>query len=268
MNKRTLLALTAVFACTGVFAEPVVPPALATAMRTGMKIEKTFKAVSGLTGFVMNRDGDYTIVYATADNQTVINGALIGPDGKNLTPQYSEQYIPKPDFEGMWASLEKAPVVLTGAKGAAVKVVVYAFLDPNCGYCHYAWKAFKPYEKAGLQVRWLPVAFLNATSAQKAAAIMQAADPTGALDKHEQNYAGGGIDIQGLVVKDDTRAKLETNSRLMKAFGFNGTPAIVYRDSRTGKVIAKNGMPRLSELPGIVNLPAIPNSDPDLTKFE
>jgi thiol:disulfide interchange protein DsbG len=168
----------------------------------------------------------------------------------------------------MWSTLEKAPVVITGAKGPQVKAVIYAFLDPNCIFCHLAWKAFKPYEKAGLQVRWLPVAFLSATSAPKAAAIMQSDDPTAALDRHETNYKAGGIEHQGVAVKDDTRAKLESNNKLMKSFGFNGTPALVYKDVRTGKVLAKNGMPRLAELPVIFNLPAIPNTDADLTKFE
>lgn len=279
MKKRALLTLAASLVSVGSFAQtaaspapavstPAYPPALATAMRGGLKVEKTFPAISGLTGYVLNRDGEYTVVFATPDNQTIINGALIGPDGKNLTPMYTEQHVPKPDYDGMWPSLEKAPVVITGAKGSQVKAVIYAFLDPNCIFCHLAWKAFKPYEKAGLQVRWLPVAFLNATSAPKAAAIMQSDDPTAALDRHETNYKTGGIDPQGVAVKDDTRAKLESNSKLMKAFGFNGTPALVYKDPRTGKVLTKNGMPRLSELPGMFNLPAIPNNDEELARFQ
>jgi thiol:disulfide interchange protein DsbG len=268
-----------------------LPPALASAIRAGgLKVEKTFPAISGLTGFVLNRQGEYSIVYATPDNQTIINGVIIGPDGKNMAPVYSEQYIPKPDYDAMWPTLEKAAVVVTGAKGDKVKAVVYAFLDPNCIFCHLAWKAFKPYEQVGLQVRWLPVAFLKPTSASLAAAIMQAEDPTAMLNKHETLYKTGGLagaapdqppvkkgspanfgsttDISKVVVSSETRAKLDENSRLMKAFNFNGTPAMVYRDLKSGKVVTKNGMPYLHELPGMFNLPAIPNSDPELARFE
>jgi thiol:disulfide interchange protein DsbG len=244
-----------------------LPPALAAASKTGMKVEKSFPAVSGLTGWLLNRDGDYSIVYSTADNQTILNGALITADGRNMTPVYTEQHVPKPDYDGLWASLEAASTITEGASGPNTKAVVYAFLDTNCIFCHLAWKALAPYHRAGLQVRWVPVAFLKANSVTQAAYIMQSADPAAALQKHENAYKAGGIDPQGVKVTDATRKALDSNSKLMKAFGFNGTPALVYKDA-TGKVIAKNGMPRLSELPTILNLPRIPNTDPELARFE
>lgn len=259
ISKKPLSLLLSTLFTVSAFAQAQpLPPALAGALKTGLKIEKTFPAVSGLTGYVLNKNGEYSIVYATPDNQTVINGVVMSAEGKNMTPIYAEQYIPKPDYDAMWAVLEKAPVVVTGAKGTAVKAVVYAFLDPNCVFCNLAWKAFKPYEKAGLQVRWVPVAFLGPTSLTKAAAILQAADSAAALEQHEVAYKAGGIDAKGVAVKDETRAKLEGNSKLMKELGFNGTPAIVYKDSKSGKVVTKNGMPRLSEFPAMLNLPAIP----------
>jgi len=245
-----------------------LPPALVGAMRTGVTIEKSFKAESGLTGYVLNRGGSYSIVFATPDNQTVINGILIGADGRNLAPEYEDKHIPKPDFDALWPTLQKAPVIVTGAKGAAVKSVVYAFIDPNCSFCHLAWLAFQPYEQVGLQVRWLPVAFLAPTSAQKLAAIMQSPDAGVALDKYEEAYkSGGGIDVKTVVIKPETQAKLDANSKLMKDFGFGGTPAIIWRD-KSGKVLTKNGMPRLSELPGLFGLPAQPNDSPELSNFQ
>lgn len=272
MKLSRFLFTVAAFASVPVFAQSApasnLPPALAAATRAGVKIEKSFPALSGMTGYVLNRQGEYSIVYSTPDNQALVNGMLIGPDGKNMTPVYSEMHIPKPDFDGLWGSLEKSTVIATGAKGAQVKSVVYAFLDPNCVYCNLAWKAFKPYEAAGLQVRWVPVAFLNASSTTKMAAILQSVDPAGALDVHESRYKAGGVDAQGVTVKDETRAKLEANSRLMREFGFNGTPAVVYKDAKTGKVLTKNGMPSLRELPAMLNLPSVPNSDPDLARFE
>lgn len=247
-----------------------LPPALVGAMRTGVTIEKTFAAESGMTGYVLNRNGQFSIVFATPDKQTLVNGILIAADGHNTAPEYENKYIPKPDLDALWPSLEKSAVVVTGAKGAAVKAVVYAFIDPNCSYCHLAWKAFKPYEETGLQVRWLPVAFLGPTSAPKAAAFMQASDQGAALDKLEDNFKDGGVDaktLAGIVVKPETAAKLEANSKVMKSFGFGGTPAMIWRDN-AGKVLSKNGMPGLAELPVMFNLPPIANTDPDLKRFQ
>lgn len=74
-------------------------------------------------------------------------------------------------------------------QGAATsKNVIYVFFDPNCVFCHFAWKALQPYVKAGLQVRWVPVGFLKPTSAQRAAAIREAKTPTQALDFNEQHF--------------------------------------------------------------------------------
>jgi thiol:disulfide interchange protein DsbG len=245
-----------------------IPPALVAATRTGVVIEKTFPAESGLTGYVLNRNGSYSIVFATPDNKTVINGILIDAQGRNRAPEYEDKHIPKPDYDALWPVLEKAPVVVTGATGAAVKSVAYAFLDPNCIFCHLAWKAFQPYEKVGLQVRWIPVAFLGPTSASKMAAILQSANAGAALDAYETAYkSGGGIDTKSVVIKPETQAKLDANSKLMAQFGFSGTPAIIWRD-KSGKVLAKNGMPRLPELPAMFGLPAQEHDDPELDKFK
>jgi thiol:disulfide interchange protein DsbG len=267
-SQATGAPLATVAATTPAAAASSVPPALAMAMKAGVRIEKVFPALSGLTGYVLNKNGEFSIVYATPDNQTLINGMVISAEGQNMAQVYEDLHTPKPALDALWGSLENAAVISTGAKGAAVKSVAYAFLDPNCIYCNFAWKAFKPYEKAGLQVRWIPVAFLNATSSAKAAALLQATDPAAALDQHETNYKAGGISIQGFVAKPETRAKVEANGKLMRDFGFNGTPAMVYKDPKTGKVLAKNGMPKLSELPTMFGLPAIANTDPELAKFE
>src|SRR5262249_44373441 len=70
--------------------------------------------------------------------------------------------------------IEKADAVVEGAKDA--KRVLYVFWDANCYYCNLTWKALQHYEKAGLQVRWVPVAYQKDNSAALAAAVMGAKD--------------------------------------------------------------------------------------------
>ena len=245
-----------------------LPPALVAAAKAGVTVERTFPAVSGMTGYVINRQGDFSIVYSTPDGQSVVNGIVIGPDGRNMSNIYEDQYIPKPDMDGMWATLEKASVITTGATGASVKKVVYAFFDPNCPYCHLVWLEFAPYAAEGLQVRWVPVAFEDATSDAKAAAIMQAADPAGTLALQERTFHQGGLDARGVTISAATKDKLAANIKLMGQMGFNGTPAIVYKDAKTNKVVTRNGLPKVSVLPGLLNLPPLPNNDPELAQFQ
>jgi len=74
--------------------------------------------------------------------------------------------------------------------------VLYVFWDANCYYCNLTWRALQPYEKAGLQVRWVPVAYQKENSAALAAAVMGAKDRAAALRENEtryraKNYDGG-----------------------------------------------------------------------------
>src|SRR5262249_40863350 len=76
------------------------------------------------------------------------------------------------DLSALYATLEKADAVAEGAKQP--KRVLYVFWDANCYYCNLTWKALQHYEKAGLQVRWVPVAYQKDNSAALAAAVMGA----------------------------------------------------------------------------------------------
>lgn len=231
--------------------------------QAGMKVVNKFKAAGGLNGWVLQQGGQNSVVFTTTDGKHLIAGALIDETGQNLTAQYAEKYVPKPEYEKLMPQLEKSAYVTMGAKGNAAKSTIYAFYDPNCSFCHLAYKALKNYEGAGLQVRWVPVAFLGPTSSTKATAILEASNPEAAL--HENETTNGGIKPADKV-SDAVAKKLEANSKLMQSFGFSGTPGIVYKD-KNGKVMTKNGMPRLSELPTITGLPEQKIDDPDLQRF-
>jgi len=171
------------------------------------------------------------------------------------------------DLSALYATLEKADAVVEGAKEP--KRVLYVFFDANCWYCHLTWKALQPYEKAGLQVRWVPVAYQKDNSAALAAAIMGAPDRVAALRENETRYRAksydGGIRA-ATKVSADLAIELEENMTLMGRFGMSGTPALVWKDS-AGKVQTNLGMPPLSKLPAITGLPEQKIDDPELAKF-
>src|SRR5260221_11847984 len=96
------------------------------------------------------------------------------------------------ELPALYAALEKSDAVVEGP--ASAKKVIYVFFDANCWYCHLTWKALAPYEKAGLQVRWVPVAYQKDSSTTKAAAIMQAKDRAAALRENELGYKADSYD--------------------------------------------------------------------------
>ncbi len=260
------LALMALLPVAGMAQD--VPAALNFAKTLKFDISAPFAGPSGLKGWVLSNGGNHMVVYTTTDGQTVIMGEVIDAAGKNWTKEASATKVPKPDFNKFAAQLEKSAHIITGARYKEAKTIIYAFLDPNCGYCNLAARALAPYEAVGLQVRWIPVAFLDpASSAGKAAAMLQSANPTAALQEHERRYALDRKGIDPVAPTAATRTKLEANIKLMNEMGITGTPAILYKDG-SGDWTLKAGMARLSELPEITRLPEQVNTDAALQQFK
>lgn len=243
------------------------PKPIQGAVASGVQVVKSFPAASGLTGWVLSQGGRYSIVFTTADRKTLLAGVLIDENGENLSSQYEEKYVPKPNFGALFPQLEKSSYVIEGA-AKNPKNVIYVFFDANCPFCHYTWQALQPYEKAGLQVRWIPVAVLGPTSLPKAIEIMAASDKTAAFRKQEENSgkswtpsAASSETAQPAIVQ-----RIRDNATLMEKFGIAGTPGVVWKDAH-GSVQVKGGMPRLSELSAITGLPEQKVDDPALQRF-
>jgi thiol:disulfide interchange protein DsbG len=265
--NAALAALTT-FAATTAFADDV-PKVLDAPLKAGMKVLNKFPAGGKLQGWVLSQGGQNSVVYTTADGKYLLAGALIDESGTNLTAQYAEKFIPKPEFDKLQVQLDKSAYIVSGAKGNAAKSTIYAFVDLNCGYCAMAYKALVAYEAVGLQVRWVPVAFLRPDSLTKAAALLESSNPEAALKGHELAFGGkDGASIKPVATVSEALAKkLDANGKLMREFGFNGTPGFVFKD-KAGKVMTRNGMPRMSDLPTITGLPEQAQSDPDLARFK
>ena len=173
----------------------------------------------------------------------------------------------KRDLAALFATLEKADAVVEGASNP--KRVLYVFWDANCYYCNLTWKALQHYERAGLQVRWVPVAYQKDNSAALAAAVMGAKDRAAALRENETRYRAksydGGIKAAAKVPAD-LALELEDNMTLMGRFGMSGTPALVWKDAK-GVVRTHLGLPPLSKLPDITGLPEQKIDDPELAKY-
>lgn len=243
------------------------PKPIQTAVEHGLKVVKTFPAASSLTGWVLSQDSHTSIVYTAPDGKTMLVGELFDENGKPLNEQYAAKFVPKPDHAASFVALEQTDNIVEGTLKNP-KSVLYVFFDANCPFCHFTWQALQPYEKVGLQVRWIPIAILAESSMPKAVAIMTAKDKTGAFRAMQQQYRRGAqsAPAQSTQSKPEIAEKIRSNNELMEKFGINGTPGIVWKD-RDGKVQVKGGMPHLSEIPQITGLPEQKVDDPALQKF-
>src|SRR5699024_11211169 len=74
-------------------------------------------------------------------------------------------------------------------QGPDATPTLYAFIDPNCIYCHKLYQQAKPLISSGrLQVHWIMVGVLGQSSIGRAAAILAAEDSVAALAKNEASF--------------------------------------------------------------------------------
>lgn len=210
-----------------------------TLAKKGFHIKTRFKAPGNLTGFVGKIPGNHwTIIYVTPDGKHALYGVLFNQKAQNLTASELSRFAPRPDYKNAFLRLKKADWIKEGA--AHPKRIVYAFIDPNCPYCHQLWAAARHAYSKGLQIRYIIVAILGPSSKTKAAAILESQSPAKALDKNERRFASGGIKPIPHPSKG-TRKILQRNLKLMARFDFDGTPGIVYHT--THQIQRIDGLP-------------------------
>ena len=155
--------------------------------------------------------------------------SLPGCQQKPQAKQPSEPAVPP-----LWRALLQRPGVWVGPKQP--RLLLQVFFDPNCPYCHRVWEYLKPYEKAGLAVRWIPVAFIKPSSMDKAVAILAAKDPAQAFEYNESHYdtvrfEGGLLPAYGVPTRYEEEVK-ENGAWSKRTWGWLVTPTIVYLDAQ------------------------------------
>ncbi|NIJ68955.1 thiol:disulfide interchange protein DsbG [Xanthomonas sp. 60] len=253
----TFPLLLALSAC-GQAQSPQAPAAAATTASKGARpdvlkgIEKhgfevvgEFDAPGNLRGFAGIVGGQQpAAAYVTADGKHVLVGSLFDAEGNDVARETLEKTVAGPMTTKTWAALENSAWVADGKADAPR--VVYTFSDANCPYCHRFWEAARPWVNDGkVQLRHIMVGVIREDSPGKAAAILSAKDPSAALLKNETSFQTGGI--KPVEISAEVAGKLEANQRLMGELGFQGTPAILFKDA-AGVLQRRSGMPQGADM--------------------
>jgi thiol:disulfide interchange protein DsbG len=171
-----------------------------------------------------------------------------------------------PRAQALWGQVTGSKYIIQGASDSAKKATLYAFFDPNCIFCHLSWKLSRHYYQEGLQVRWIPIAFLMTDSASKAAWVLLSADPSKALAEGEGGWKGlqdGGGAFKEGPVTTEIQKTLARNKKLFIDLGLTGTPGFVYKDP-AGIVHTASGVSSKRTFASMTGLPYVPVEDPDL----
>lgn len=168
--------------------------------------------------------------------------------------------------QALWLQVTQSKYIIQGANDASKKATIYAFFDPNCIFCHLSWKLSRHYYAEGLQVRWIPIAFLMTDSAAKAAWVLLSADPSKALAAGEGGWKGlqdGAGAFKDGPVTADIQKTLDRNKKLFRDLGLTGTPGFVYKDPE-GTVHTASGLSSKRMLATMTGLAYVKVDDPDL----
>lgn len=221
---------------------------------TGFKVVKKFQAKAGLTGWILSQaPGKNVTAYTPKDNSVVILGSMLDASGKNWSKEYADTYGVKIDYAKVWDKLGTAVTINQASPSKKANNVIYVFKDANCGYCHKAYLSLLPYVEAGLEVRWVPVAFLAPNSLDKAAYLIGAADKNAALKALSDNFGKKDASAVYGKVTPEIKASLDENAKTMYGLGMEGTPGFVYKD-KNGEVKVYPGMPTPQQLEDITGI--------------
>jgi len=227
-----------------------MPAPLQRIEKEGGSVLRSFPAPDGLTGWVLRIQGRNLIVYSTPGGGYILSGNLVDKDGKNLSAEYADKYIPKPDAAKLVAELSADSWLVD--EGAASAPLIYVYADPNCVYCNKMWNDIRPYVESGkLHVRWALLDFLKPTSAGRAAAILTARDRGAALaqdeTKFDRDHEEGGIP-ELKPVPPDVDNVLKMHTEQMNDAGGAGTPTILVHKQDGWEILY--GAPK--DLPGLI----------------
>jgi len=179
--------------------------------RYGTVVERRVVGAGGLTAWTVEKNGRRVVLYTTADGAAVIAGVVWdAATGRNLSDQFvaSGPVVVRPPLgastdplpQGGAAPAQQTKGALLGEyKGSVPEAIqavdslagikegkggqadtLYVIFDPRCPHCRNAYKQTREYVKRGFTIKWIPVAALGQTTAQRdegkpiAAAVLQA----------------------------------------------------------------------------------------------
>jgi thiol:disulfide interchange protein DsbG len=152
----------------------------------------------------------------------------------------------------MLANIQQATWIRDGKSAH----VMYVFFDPNCPYCHKVYEMLRPQVQRGeVELRWVVIGKLMATSTGKAAAMLEAKDPTEAFYRNERGFSQetgsfGGIEEEP-APREETLRRLNANHALLNRSGFDAVPALLFR-TKDGKADIIRGAPPAAFLEKLV----------------
>ena len=108
----------------------------------------------------------------------------------------------------------------------------YVFFDPQCPHCTELWVNAQPLYQQ-VKMKWIPVAFINATSKTQAGVLLEAQNPVELMTRYETEMkASKSSTVLNGSPRAETLEEVERNTQAWKNSGAQSVPTILYRDPK------------------------------------
>lgn len=258
------LALSGIVSSTSVAADTALKPggrdaaseALSHLEKSGTKLTYIGND-GGLDAYLgESRTGKMQTFYIAPDGKHLIAGLMFRDDGVNITgvqigkmreridraagvPGAMEfsSFLSRHDKTKLIGSLDKTAWFSLGDE---TRPVVYMVVDPQCPYCHRAWKALEPMIASKKFAVRIIVTSILPGSDEKAKSLLGRANPGEAWLRGE----GSSNDVPVSASDDADRGAhaLQLNREIVASLGITGTPFMTYVGS-DGALYSVDGFP-------------------------
>lgn len=206
-------------------------------------VEKTFAGPeSNLTGVVGKTPNGAKGIVWVVDGKYLVEGYLVGADGKNIALQYAQKEGLVPSQKSLFtkAMQDKASFVI-GTKGPEEVV----FMDPDCIFCHKAYDDLYPLVQQGkLRLKIDLVGFLKPDSAAKATTILMSSNPAAEMHYNEEHFNDaeeeGGV-VPAAHLNPSIEKEVSDSTHLLSESGGVATPTFLL--CKNGKQEVLKGLP-------------------------
>lgn len=214
-----------------------------------------FSAIDNLEGYVIQstQNNAQTIVYVDNRGRYLLSGTLLDQNLQNISAQNYQTYIAPQTASTAFNYLANVAYIQQGSTSAAHQA--YIVFDPNCIFCHRLFESLQPFIQNGsLAIRWVPVAFLKATSTGRAYAMLSSSNPEAVLLQNEKNFneateEGGVPPLSNPSAK--VQQQLQNNMAFLTEAQIQATPAIFYKNA-SGIATMLPGITDISKLSNII----------------
>lgn len=215
MKRFAWLLLPMLLAGFSAGAEEKVPDQLRDALKTLIPDRKADRIVPTVVPGLYEITYGSHLFYLSADGRYLVKGDIVDlANGINLTEaRLGEQRL------AALKGLDESTMIVYPAKGET-KHTITVFTDIDCGYCRKLHGGMEEMNKLGIRVRYLafPRADVGSESYKKAVTVWCSEDRNAAMNKAKQGES---------LPERTCDHPLAKHMALVKAFGLNGTPAII-----------------------------------------